>query len=294
MTALIKQHKRSIQFKTFLGLCPFVIAPDQKTVRVSIITTIYTAVVAVFAVIFYPYLTWYIITTGQTDQASETRHIATMLEQTTVAAAFAGILTVSFLTRTKHSRFLNSLATIYDCWMPQCEHTTWQMLARHTIITVLYIFFTAALVLFVWDSVTDWLHVVYHSMYILSIITEISAVLHVGEIAMLLGDAYSMCYRKIVDQRNDSVIDVIALVSALECNKIDFDNCFGVQLLLFEMKDFLFLTSVTFYTLVEVFFAQRTYSLKTSFFLFTFLGPVTVKNGWLLCCVHRLQGKVCI
>lgn len=296
MQPFLRQYGASIRFKTIFGLCPFVVTADDKFVRVSTCATTCTTIVVIIISLGYPYLTWSTLDGMVFDELSGTRAITAMLEHIIVAAVFLAILIASLVNRVQQTRFLNSFSGMYDRWMNAsiCRRNVRRLFVKNAVLYGLYFLCNVVLIFLIWNELENWQYVVYNLLYIFAMMTELQAVFHVRDFALLLSDAFAEC----ADRMNNAMLQESSdyeteFVSELEDVKCDFDQCFGLFLLLFQLKDFLFMTSVVFFAVVEFFFKKEDYSWTVFFFMVAFYVPVLAKNVWLVRTVDGLEQNVC-
>lgn len=137
----------------------------------------------------------------------------------------------------------------------------------------------------------DWSQVVYFFIHNLSQTIESVGLMRIRDYALLLNDAYARCVRHMKTRSclaGDDGVFVVDLQISLE----SFDACFGMHMLLLQINDFLSMTSIGFYLLVE-WFVHNDVSLTTMVYMFLWVMPTVAKNVWIVGSVANLQQRVC-
>lgn len=298
MQPFLRQYRSSIRFKTVFGLSQFAVSSDHKIVSISSIATSYATIVVILISIAYPYFTWCTFDGMVFDEISDTRAIINILEHIIVAVVFLTILITSLVNRVEHARFLNSFASMFDRWMNTNDNgypRPWdvrRLFVKNTILGGIFFACFSTLIFLIWTDLKNWKHIVYNMLYVLAVLTELQAVFHVRDFALLLSHGFAECAVRL----NNAILNedgyLATFVTDLEDVKCEFDECFGVYLLLFQLKDFLFLTSIVFFAMVECFFGDKGCSWPISFFVFVFYAPVLAKNVWLVRTIDGMEQNV--
>lgn len=303
MKLFLKQYERTLQIRRVFGLCPFSISTGKQFVRSCPIPTIYTFVLFAFYVAIYPCVTFYAVLLKESGGISGTRTVAALAEQVIVAVSFTLLLGASLLYRREHCAFLNRLARLYDRWMPAdgIDGAVNRNIERLTavnagLVAVFAIECIGSNVLWYergWFA--RWGTFAYHAMFPVVLATELMAVQHVRDAVLLLGDAFDRCaarMRATAKDAGEDLCEMGAFAAHLDALKTDFQRCFGVWIVIFQFKDFLFLTSVIFYSLVEFLLEVDPYVIDVAFFVGTPAVSVILRNVLLVLAADRLERKV--
>lgn len=304
MKPFLEQYERSLQIRRIFGLCPVVISTDKRSVSLTQSSTVYTLVLFVSFVMFYPAVTFYAVLFKELGGISGTRTVAALAEQVIVAVSFNLLLGASLLYRREHCDFINRLARLYDRWMSPTDgadidgnRNIARLAVRNACLVVVFVVESIVSVVFwyKWGWFKRWGTFAYHLMFPLVLTTELMAVQHVRDAALLLGDAFDRCAEKMRAAANVAGVnlcDIGAFAADSDELKTAFQCSFGVWILIFQFKDFLFLTSVVFYNLVEFLLESDPYIWDVAFFIGTPAVTVVARNVLLILAVDRLEKKV--
>lgn len=299
-TSLLHRYRYAIRIKSILGLCPFTLRHNSASstiVQVTRWSTGYAIVYCTLQFVVYLCTEIRIFSKMNLVDLTGTRIIAILFEQITMFVVFSVILWLHLWNRHAHARLLNCIATVYDRLETMRtpnggKQRNLQSLnvLNATLIGVYSAWAIAATCIA--SNLPDGIYgYAYLVMYVLGMGTVLLAVLHVREVALLLGDVQRACIvaaRPMAGRngmwRCDRALSTLNDVHQL---RDDFEECFGGVMLVCDTKDVL--TTMSFYLLSDIVFESGIGSWNLWLIVIMFVVPILVTNGLAFVTFDRLE-----
>lgn len=307
MAPLLAQYRYSLHLQAGLSISPFVVASDQRTIRPTLCVSVYTLVTVVVFVGSYFLLTVLAIVKGDSEEfASSTQWHAESLESLTIGFIHGVFMLTTLLNRRKYGAYVNQFAALYDRWMPQDGDdrqplsSSWvrnvrRLSAYNICVAALFFVCMSSGILMYANSTLDSVLIMYmyNTLKMFAQTIMFLALMRIRDFALLMGDAIARCAAQLrrfdepfcdhvgAAEFAEDLLDVLAA----------FDGCFEVHMLLMLLSDFVFVTSIGFYLLVEL-FVNNNVSLNIMYYFFCYVVPTILKNIWIVGSVAGLQERV--
>lgn len=314
MEPLLAQYRHWLQFQTLLGISPFTVSSDGRTLRQTPAITVYAFITIAAFVLSLSILTYVEIVYGVPESGgSDTIWVVDSLENCIVAVIFDSLMLVSVLRRRQHCRFIEAFAEFHDRWMLQQRNDSSEtsrtrnvrrMCVINGVLTAVYLVCISSSILLFLDYIREWDQVVFTMLHHMAITYEFVTLLHIWDFVRLLGDAYVRCAWTILlggersssggssddDPENVWLDWTAAFAVDLERTMCAFKNCFGVHVLLFQTRDILCITGVSFFLLGSYFNGRI--RIANYIYMFTYLMPTMAKSMLLIVSMAELNEKV--
>lgn len=294
MHTFLSVFKRSIQLKSILGVCPFVVDTRQQCVRLSAYSTVYTIIYISLLFIIYP--PWLYTTLRQFEgvvRASSTRNLTASLDHLAIATVYFAMLAMSLKNRRRHAALLNALNTVHGRIQSAVRYSTYRRLhVRNMCFTAVYLACPVLNGIFHDQYGLD--VKAFYMLFSLVITSVLVAMLHIQDIAIVLCDGIDCCLRGLAgDQAIDGMsADSMFVLSDLYDLQSEFGRCFGSQLLLNTVKDLFMVTIMLYYVIANLVFDIESSVYENAYLLAVFVVPVVAKNGLLIVVIDRLENQV--
>lgn len=301
-TSLLYRYRYAIRIKSIFGLCPFTLhhnSASSTIVRVTRWSTGYGIVYCTLQFVVYLCIENRIFSELNLADLTGTRIIAILFEQITMFVVFSVVLWLHLWNRHAHARLLNCIATVTDrLETMQTPNGGKQrnLQSLNVLNGTLIGAYSAWAIAATWivSNLPDGIYgYVYLVIYVLGMATVLLAVLHVREVALLLGDVQLACIvaARPMTGRNgmwrcDRALSTLNDVQQL---RDDFEECFGIVLLFCGTKDVVILTMMSFYLLSDIVFEGGIGSWQLWLIVIMFVVPIFVTNGLAFVTFDRLE-----
>lgn len=302
--SFLHNYRNAVRVKCLFGVCPFSIATriDGTSAAVcDLKSTVYTVLHSMFMISVYMYL-FYLQFYYNTHYkgTTSTPFISILIEHFTMMLVYPAILLLSLRKRAAHERLLNAIAAVYD---QMTEHSAGVGSEPRSAITNLNRLYRLNQLWMatncVGTFVAFWLCVyidqmsaaslAYFTMFHVAMFSTCLCVGYVRDTVHVLCDVHRAGLMALRQHDSDCMTCVI-LLQAVQRAIAEMVRCFGAVMLLCTLKDFVFLTAVLFYVLLE--WANWRISVIHAYFVVIYVLPIVVnlalisqafgwlENGW--------------
>lgn len=303
--AFLARHRTAFRWKSLLGLCPFrlTIAETRRTI-VAVCdrkTTAYTALYSLAFVISYVLLSPNVLYTGRFRLLSSTLYMCILFEHASMLVAIPLLLFCSWYNRARHTDLVNAIAALHD--RVRTLHADRRPAAaaarswpsRRSTINWLWLAYQVSGLMLMLVSVLDCpLSVaakMYYVFFIVGIVTYLVFVMHVHDMVQALNDVHSAA---LAEMPAGGALDRDVLAILWETNRCAarLEPCFGVQLLLCNVRDFIFLSVVLFFMIVQYADKGNPFSPIDVYMWAISSMPTLVNSMFISQCFGRRQSQV--
>lgn len=287
--AFLQRYRTSVRCKSILGLCPFRVQSTNTQFGPHVVCdarhTVYTAFFTLF--IFISYLTLFpdIVKSPRFAMLSNTMFTIVLLEHSIIIGVFPCLLFASWHNRRQHAQLLNAIAQIYDRMCAQAGQPIGH-LSRRSALHFIWIAYQVIGSFVPLGSVLGDYRVpvgdkIYYILFYVGILTMIVFVTHVHDMVQLLNEVHS----------GARLAERITCMHFHEIQEIieQLEPCFGTQLFLCIAKDFVVLTTVAFFLVLDTSKPVRGQKL---YFFAMYAVPAFVHGVFISQSFGRLENEV--
>lgn len=301
-------YNQSLKLLLVLGLCPFVLnklaSRHKYAFRSSVYSNLYVVLISlVIVTLFFVHF----FKNGFAKNIADIQSVVIFLEFSILTIAFIATITVAFFKRNNQMKLLNKIQKIENEMVQTIGCTT----DNETLLSNIFFEHIVTIVLLIGSNICgiiyfetdrDFISICFYCITTLAIITVTEAVMHikqVGEILLNLFTKMFDCAENFSTSedskiRRYNIITVLNFIDELHDLKECFIKCFGVHLVLNETKDFILMTSGTFYLLTSTLYIGHKFSWMELLFCVIFILPFIIKNIYVVSVLDKFGHQVII